>query len=257
MGGLEARTTSTARATSSGVAAALSVAVPLERRLSRQVAGRTARRRRGAVRHGVEALRGGAAARAGLIWAPRAARREAAGLPRPPRTCWWGIARLPRPPRACWWCLHGDDAGRGWFAEYSVRATSPYLPCEARRLSRSYLSLAHVANWWHGPAWAPTAFLELYLGSCRCSVWEVAGEVRVAGSWRSDDDDIVWQPRCGFPSVSVLRVGSQVGYGGMSNVVVFHNDIGVLYGFLVGSPVNEPVNSLLLFNKMRKNYPFC
>jgi hypothetical protein len=79
------------------------------------------------------------------------------------------------------------------------------------------------------------------------SVWEVADEVGVAGSWRSDDDDSVWQPRRGSPSVSVFRVGSQVGCGGVSNVVVFHDDIGVLYGFSAGSPVNELVNSLLIF----------
>jgi hypothetical protein len=45
--------------------------------------------------------------------------------------------------------------------------------------------------------------------------------------------------------VSVSRVGSQV--GGVLNVVVFYDDIGALYGFSVGSPANEPVNSLLLF----------
>jgi hypothetical protein len=79
------------------------------------------------------------------------------------------------------------------------------------------------------------------------SVWEVAGEVGVAGSWRSDDDDTVWQPRGGSPCVSVFRVGSQVGCGGVPNVVVFHDDIGALYGFSAGSPANEPINSLLLF----------
>jgi hypothetical protein len=42
-------------------------------------------------------------------------------------------------------------------------------------------------------------------------------------------------------------VGSQVGYGGVPNVVVFHDDIGALYGFLAGSSANEPVNSLLFF----------
>jgi hypothetical protein len=51
-------------------------------------------------------------------------------------------------------------------------------------------------------------------------------------------------------------VGSQVGCGGVPNVVVFHDDIGVLYGFSADSPANEPVNSLLFFNKMRQNCPF-
>jgi hypothetical protein len=79
------------------------------------------------------------------------------------------------------------------------------------------------------------------------SVREVAGEVGVAGSWRSDDDDPVWQPCCGSSCVSVVRVGSQVGCGGVPNVVVSHDDIGALCGFSAGSPANEPVNSLLLF----------
>jgi hypothetical protein len=79
------------------------------------------------------------------------------------------------------------------------------------------------------------------------SVWEVAGEVGVAGSWRSDDDDAVWQPRRGSPCASVFRVGSQVGCGGVPNLVMFHDDIGALYGFSTGSPANEPINSLLLF----------
>jgi hypothetical protein len=47
--------------------------------------------------------------------------------------------------------------------------------------------------------------------------------------------------------VSVFRVGSQVGCGGVPNVVVSYDDIGALYGFSAGSPANEPVNSLLLF----------
>jgi hypothetical protein len=80
--------------------------------------------------------------------------------------------------------------GRGRFAVFSVGASLAYFPCDARRLSQSCLSLARVANWWHGPAWAPAPFGELGLG--------VAGEVGVAGSWRSDDDDTVWQPRCSF-----------------------------------------------------------
>jgi hypothetical protein len=42
-------------------------------------------------------------------------------------------------------------------------------------------------------------------------------------------------------------MGSQVGCGGVPNVVVFHDNIGVLYGFLAGSRANELVNSLLLF----------
>jgi hypothetical protein len=42
-------------------------------------------------------------------------------------------------------------------------------------------------------------------------------------------------------------VGSQVGYGCVTNVVVFHDDIGALYGFSASSPANELVNSLLLF----------
>jgi hypothetical protein len=87
-------------------------------------------------------------------------------------------------------------------------------------------------------------------GLRRClgsSVWEVAGEVGVAGSWRSDDDDTVWQPRCGSLCVSVFRVGSQIGYSGVPNMVVFYDDIGALYGFSAGSPANKPVNSLLLF----------
>jgi hypothetical protein len=42
------------------------------------------------------------------------------------------------------------------------------------------------------------------------------------------------------------RISSQVGCGGVSSVIVFHDDIGVLYGFLAGSPANEPINSLLL-----------
>jgi hypothetical protein len=63
------------------------------------------------------------------------------------------------------------------------------------------------------------------------SVWEVAGEVKVASSWRSDDDDTVWQPRYGSPCESVFRVGSLVGCGGVPNMIVFHDDIGALYGF--------------------------
>jgi hypothetical protein len=51
----------------------------------------------------------------------------------------------------------------------------------------------------------------------------------------------------GSPCVSVFRVGSQVGCGGVSSVVMFHDNIGALYGFLAGSPTNELVNSLLLF----------
>jgi hypothetical protein len=47
--------------------------------------------------------------------------------------------------------------------------------------------------------------------------------------------------------VSVFRVGSQVGCGGVPNVVVSHDDIGALCGFSAGSPANEPVNSLLFF----------
>lgn len=49
------------------------------------------------------------------------------------------------------------------------------------------------------------------------------------------------------PCVFVLRVGSRVGCGGVPSVVVFHDDIGALYGFSAGSLANEPVNSLLLF----------
>jgi hypothetical protein len=80
------------------------------------------------------------------------------------------------------------------------------------------------------------------------SVWEVAGEVGVAGLWMSDDDDTMWKPGCGSPCVSMLPVGSQVACGGVPNVVVFHDDIGILYGFSAGSPAaNEPVNSLLHF----------
>jgi hypothetical protein len=79
------------------------------------------------------------------------------------------------------------------------------------------------------------------------SVREVAGEVGVAGPWGSDDDDPVWQPCCGSPCVSVFRVGSQVGCGGVPIVVVSHDGIGALCGFSVGSPANEPVNSLQLF----------
>jgi hypothetical protein len=45
----------------------------------------------------------------------------------------------------------------------------------------------------------------------------------------------------------VFRVGSQVSCGGVSNVVVFYDDIKALYGFSVGSPANEMANSLLLF----------
>jgi hypothetical protein len=100
--------------------------------------------------------------------------------------------------------------------------------------------LARVSNWWHEPAWTPAPFVKL---------WEVVGEVGVAGSWRSDDVDSVWQPRCGSPYVSMFRVGSQVGSGGVSSVVVFHDDIGALYGFLADSPANEQANSLLLLNK--------
>jgi hypothetical protein len=84
-------------------------------------------------------------------------------------------------------------------------------------------------------------------GRLGSSVWKVAGEVRVAGSWRSDDDDTVWQPRCGSLYVYVFRVGSQVGCDGVPNMVVFHDDIGALYGFSTGFLANEPVNSLLLF----------
>jgi hypothetical protein len=36
----------------------------------------------------------------------------------------------------------------------------------------------------------------------------------------------------------------------------FHDNIASLYGFSAGSPANEPVNSLLLFNKMRQNCLF-
>jgi hypothetical protein len=45
----------------------------------------------------------------------------------------------------------------------------------------------------------------------------------------------------------VFRVCSQVGCGGVPNVVVFHDDIGALYGFSAGFLANKPVNSLLLF----------
>jgi hypothetical protein len=78
------------------------------------------------------------------------------------------------------------------------------------------------------------------------SVWEVVGEVGVAGSWRSDDDDTVWQPRRGSLCVSVFRVGSQVSCGGVPNALMFYNDIGALYEFSASS---ESVNSLFFLIK--------
>jgi hypothetical protein len=43
---------------------------------------------------------------------------------------------------------------------------------------------------WHGPAWASQGcFGEVFLGG------RFFGEVGVAGSWRSDDDDTGEQPR--------------------------------------------------------------
>jgi hypothetical protein len=47
----------------------------------------------------------------------------------------------------------------------------------------------------------------------------------------------------------MFRVDSQVGCGGVLNVVVFHDDIGALYGFSAGSLANELVNSLLFLIK--------
>jgi hypothetical protein len=47
--------------------------------------------------------------------------------------------------------------------------------------------------------------------------------------------------------MSVFRVGSQIGCGGVSNIIVFHDDIGVLYEFFADFPANKSVNSLLLF----------
>jgi hypothetical protein len=44
-------------------------------------------------------------------------------------------------------------------------------------------------------------------------------------------------------------VDSQVGCGGVPNIIVVHDNISALYGFSTGSPVNKPVNSLLFFNK--------
>jgi hypothetical protein len=69
--------------------------------------------------------------------------------------------------RSCGGVAAATMTGRGRFAVYSVDASPAYFPCEARRLSRSCLSLARVANWWHGPAWAPALFGELSLGSRR------------------------------------------------------------------------------------------
>jgi hypothetical protein len=57
--------------------------------------------------------------------------------------------------------------GCGWSTEFSVGARPAYFPCEARRLIQSCLSLARVANWWHGPAWTPTPFVKLCPGSRR------------------------------------------------------------------------------------------
>ena len=58
------------------------------------------------------------------------------------------------------------------------------------------------------------------------SVWEAAIDVGIAASGRCDDEDALRQPRRGrSPCALVFRVGSQVGCGGVPNVVVFHDDI--------------------------------
>jgi hypothetical protein len=67
---------------------------------------------------------------------------------------------------------------------------------------------------------------------------------------------------CGNLDVALLVClcfvwGSQVGCGGVPSVVVFHDNIGALYGFSAGSLQMNRSILFYFFNKIRQNCPFC